>query len=175
MRERRQQAQASTASMARRTAATTDQLRGGPPRPCAVPRECTARRAAWPVRGRAPRPSPHRGCLRLGSQLCLGHRLDWSSDEHRLREHELPVKVHVEDPVCTRYNLDRGEVLLVRVEQPATRLAAFGFAPLGTQYSIRIRCNSGIALPASEAGPHDRRPEPRGRRPPAAHRAHPLR
>jgi hypothetical protein len=57
---------------------------------------------------------------RLGIQLCLDERDDivWLgvATEHRFREHERPVDVHVEDPVRARYNLDRCEVVLVLFE-----------------------------------------------------------
>ena len=36
--------------------------------------------------------------------------------EHRLRENERLVDVDVEDPVRARYDLDRGEVVLVLLE-----------------------------------------------------------
>ena len=52
-------------------------------------------------------------CLDQGDDL-VGLRI---ATEHRFREHERPVDVHVEDPVRARYNLDRGEVVLVVFEQ----------------------------------------------------------
>jgi hypothetical protein len=36
--------------------------------------------------------------------------------EHRFGEHERPVQVHVEDPVCARDDLDRRQVVLVLFE-----------------------------------------------------------
>jgi hypothetical protein len=36
--------------------------------------------------------------------------------EHRLGEHERPVEVHVEDPVRSRDDLDRRQVVLVLFE-----------------------------------------------------------
>jgi hypothetical protein len=56
----------------------------------------------------------------LVSQLCPDEGDDivrlGVATEHRFREHERSVDVHVEDPVRPRYNLDRGEVVLVLFE-----------------------------------------------------------
>jgi hypothetical protein len=64
--------------------------------------------------------------------------------EHRLREHELAVQVHVEDAVCPGYDLDAPTSSSHSSRMRATRPAALGRAPQGTQYSIRTWWRSAI-------------------------------
>ena len=51
--------------------------------------------------------------------------------EHRFREYERAIEVHVEDSVRARYDLDRDEVVLVLFEQSSHQTGGFWPRPSG--------------------------------------------
>jgi hypothetical protein len=51
--------------------------------------------------------------------------------EHRLREDELAVHVHVEDPVGARHDLDAGDHVLPCLEEPRRQTGGVGQRPSG--------------------------------------------
>ena len=94
------------------------------------------RRAARSCRRSAPSFSRSSGTTSSGSRV---------APEHRLREHELAVHVHVEDPVAPGHDLERADHALPLLEDPRRQTGGVRSAPQGTQYSIRTWCRSAMA------------------------------
>ena len=64
--------------------------------------------------------------------------------DHRLREHKPAVDMDVEYAVVAGDDLECCEIVFVVSSSRAARPATFGLAPQGTQYSIRMRCESAM-------------------------------
>ena len=112
------------------------------------------------------RRSPHvRGdAARLGRQLCLDKWDDlvWLrvATEHRFREHERAIDVHVEDAVRARYDLDRDDVVLVLFEQSSHQTGGLRPRPSGDAV---LDPNQVVGHPAILTGSRRTRARLRGR------------